>query len=63
VQAEVDFVEVLNNRLTAAFECKFSSEEKTRSVRNFSKHYPECPVHLVTPNNFYKFLAADVKEP
>jgi predicted AAA+ superfamily ATPase len=59
VQAEVDFVEVFNNRLTAAFECKFASEEKTRSVRNFSKHYPDCPVRLVTPGNFYKFLTEE----
>ncbi len=53
-QHEVDFLEVLNGKVTA-FECKSSAKAKTTSIRAFERAYPDTKVNIATPENIDTF--------
>lgn len=52
---EVDLIE-LNDGTINAFECKFSRENTTTSLRKFNLIYKESKIHLVNKENFEEFL-------
>lgn len=52
---ELDFVEV-RDREMEAFECKLSPKAQAKPGVAFSKAYPNCSIHVVTPQNALKFL-------
>lgn len=56
---ELDFLEVRDNELEA-FECKLSAKEKAKPGDQFHKAYPDCKIHVVTPNNALPFLGMKV---
>ena len=48
---EIDLVEVRDQNMQA-FECKLSPLQKNNGVKEFRTAYPNCPIHVVTPENW-----------
>lgn len=60
--SEVDFIEVLDNKIQA-FECKMSASVKsTRSVRRFLSTYPEAQLEVVSPQDGMRIFFGDSKD-
>ena len=52
---ELDFIEV-RDRTMEAFECKLSPKAQAKPGPAFLRAYPECPIHVVTPENCLPFF-------
>lgn len=52
---ELDFIEVRNQEMQA-FECKLSPKAQANPGEAFRKAYPDCPIHVVTPENALRFF-------
>lgn len=52
---ELDFIEV-RDRTMEAFECKLSPKAQAKPGPAFLRAYPECPIHVVTPENCLAFF-------
>ena len=60
--SEVDFIEVLDNKIQA-FECKMSASVKsTRSARRFLSTYPEAQLEVVSPQDGMRIFFGDSKD-
>lgn len=52
---EIDFIEE-KNRQIEAFECKVNPNKKDRGGREFREAYPDCPIHVVSPQNCLQYF-------
>lgn len=52
---ELDFIEVRDQTLEA-FECKLSPKAQAKPGEAFHRAYPECPIHVVTPENCLQYF-------
>ena len=60
--SEVDFIEVLDNKIQA-FECKMSASVKsTRSAKKFLSTYPEAQLEVVSPQDGMRIFFGDSKD-
>jgi len=55
-QQEIDYLEERNGQL-AAWEFKWSTKAKVRFSRTFTRAYPDCATHIITPDNFESFIS------
>lgn len=55
---EIDYIEESGGKLDA-FECKLGSKAKAVMPKEFASTYPNSEFHLITPDNFWRFLIGD----
>ncbi|WP_251623498.1 ATP-binding protein [Odoribacter lunatus] len=54
-QQEIDLVEEEDGKLKT-FEFKWNSHTRNRQPKAFANSYPDSPFHVVTPENYWKFI-------
>lgn len=52
---EIDLIEVRDQHMQA-FECKLNPRQKDNGGSEFRAAYPDCPIHVVTPENALDYL-------
>ena len=52
---EIDLFEVRDQHMQA-FECKLNPRQKDNGGSEFRAAYPDCPIHVVTPENALDYL-------
>ena len=52
---EVDFIEEIENKLSA-FEAKWSSKKKITIPKTLKEKYPNTSFHVITPENYLEYI-------